>query len=261
MENFNIEASEKDLDQILTGLDDLPEIVDESNAPGVAEPELDEAAVRELELHDAKAEAYAEQESVESTDLNTEIAAPSVTPVTTAEVAAVEEKKAKRKRVSSAGKKKSEVIASHLGANSAEYFVLETADADLKPDELKDREKEVLASIDALAKKVSEKAVNLMNFVKTGEHLSVYTTIALDLLTEKGTVTSENLRQKMRDEGYTVGTSNSQSQQMFQLFPALKIATRVKNILTLNDESTIVAKYLATKAAASAAPAAEKLAA
>ena len=203
-------------------------------------------AVRELEIADAKAEAYAGQESVVGEDLNTELPEPIVAS-TTEEVAAKEEK-VKRKRESSEGKKKSQIITSHLGAESAGFFALEIDDAELDTVALKEREKATLEVIDALPKKVGEKATNLFNYLKTGEHLSVYTKIAFDLLLEKTTFTSEDLRNKMVAEGYTTGTSNSQAQQMMQLLPTLKVGVRVKNLMTRNPDSMILAKYEAAKA-------------
>ena len=203
-------------------------------------------AVRELEIADAKAEAYAGQESVVGEDLNTELPEPIATS-TTEEVAAKEEK-VKRKRESSEGKKKSQIITSHLGAESAGFFALEIDDAELDTVALKEREKVTLEVIDALPKKVGEKATNLFNYLKTGEHLSVYTKIAFDLLLEKTTFTSEDLRNKMLAEGYTTGTSNSQAQQMMQLLPTLKVGVRVKNLMTRNRDSMILAKYEAAKA-------------
>lgn len=207
-------------------------------------------AVRELEIADAKAEAYAGQESVVGEDLNTELPEPIATS-TTEEVAAKEEK-VKRKRESSEGKKKSQIITSHLGAESAGFFALEIDDAELDTVALKEREKVTLEVIDALPKKVGEKATNLFNYLKTGEHLSVYTKIAFDLLLEKTTFTSEDLRNKMIAEGYTTGTSNSQAQQMMQLLPTLKVGVRVKNLMTRNPDSMILAKYEAAKAAPAA---------
>lgn len=203
-------------------------------------------AVRELEIADAKAEAYAGQESVVGEDLNTELPEPIVAS-TTEEVAAKEEK-VKRKRESSEGKKKSQIITSHLGAESAGFFALEIDDAELDTVALKEREKATLEVIDALPKKVGEKATNLFNYLKTGEHLSVYTKIAFDLLLEKTTFTSEDLRNKMLAEGYTTGTSNSQAQQMMQLLPTLKVGVRVKSLMTRNPDSMILAKYEAAKA-------------
>lgn len=204
-------------------------------------------ALRELDIAEAKAEAYAEQVAPEGEDMNTELPEP----VATAEVAAKEEKP-KRKRESSEGKKKSEIITSHLGAESAGFFALEIDDAELDVAALKEREKATLEVIDALPKKVGEKATNLFDFLKTGEHLSIYTKIAFDLLLEKSTFTSEDLRAAMLAHGYTVGTSNSQAQQMMTLLPALKVGVRVKNLMTKNPESMILAKYEATKAASAA---------
>lgn len=240
---------------LLGDIDEILETIEDDDTGPVTEVEAasDEIlgdALRELEIADAKAEAYANQEVAPGDDMNTELPEPEVV-ATTAEVVAKEEKP-KRKRESSEGKKKSEIIASHLGAESAGFFVLELDDAELDAAALKDREKAILEAVDALPKKVGEKAANLFAYLKTGEHLSVYTKIALDLLVEKGTFTSEDLRNKMLAEGYTTGTSNSQAQQMMQLLPTLKVGVRVKNIMTKNPESTILMKYEASKAAPAA---------
>ena len=242
-----------EIEALLGDLEVPDEIVEEA-APVAdvldAEEQILGDALRELDIAEAKAEAYAEQVAPEGEDMNTELPEPTVA-ATTAEVAAKEEKP-KRKRESSEGKKKSEIITSHLGAESAGFFALEIDDAELDVAALKEREKATLEVIDALPKKVGEKATNLFDFLKTGEHLSVYTKIAFDLLLEKTTFTSEDLRAAMLAHGYTVGTSNSQAQQMMTLLPALKVGVRVKNIMTKNPESTILMKYEASKAAPAA---------
>ena len=242
-----------EIEALLGDLEVPDEIVEEA-APVAdvldAEEQILGDALRELDIAEAKAEAYAEQVAPEGEDMNTELPEPVVT-ATTAEVAAKEDKP-KRKRESSEGKKKSEIITSHLGAESAGFFALEIDDAELDVATLKEREKATLEVIDALPKKVGEKATNLFDFLKTGEHLSVYTKIAFDLLLEKSTFTSEDLRAAMLAHGYTVGTSNSQAQQMMTLLPALKVGVRVKNLMTKNPESMILAKYEATKAASAA---------
>lgn len=242
-----------EIEALLGDLEVPDEIVEEA-APVAdvlaAEEQILGDALRELDIAEAKAEAYAEQIVPEGEDMNTELPEPVVT-ASTAEVAAREEKP-KRKRESSEGKKKSEIITSHLGAESAGFFALEIDDAELDVATLKEREKATLEVIDALPKKVGEKATNLFDFLKTGEHLSVYTKIAFDLLLEKSTFTSEDLRAAMLAHGYTTGTSNSQAQQMMTLLPALKVGVRVKNIMTKNPESMILAKYEATKAASAA---------
>ena len=242
-----------EIEALLGDLEVPDEIVEEA-APVAdvldAEEQILGDALRELDIAEAKAEAYAEQIVPEGEDMNTELPEP-VVAATTAEVAAKEDKP-KRKRESSEGKKKSEIITSHLGAESAGFFALEIDDAELDVATLKEREKATLEVIDALPKKVGEKATNLFDFLKTGEHLSVYTKIAFDLLLEKSTFTSEDLRAAMLAHGYTVGTSNSQAQQMMTLLPALKVGVRVKNLMTKNPESMILAKYEATKAASAA---------
>ena len=257
IETLEVEAptgtSLAEIEALLGDLEVPDEIVEEA-APVVealdAEEQILGDALRELDIAEAKAEAYAEQVAPEGEDMNTELPEPVVT-ATTAEVVAKEDKP-KRKRESSEGKKKSEIITSHLGAESAGFFALEIDDAELDVATLKEREKATLEVIDALPKKVGEKATNLFDFLKTGEHLSVYTKIAFDLLLEKSTFTSEDLRAAMLAHGYTTGTSNSQAQQMMTLLPALKVGGRVKNIMTKNPESMILAKYEATKAASAA---------
>lgn len=242
-----------EIEALLGDLEVPDEIVEEA-APVAdvldAEEQILGDALRELDIAEAKAEAYAEQVAPEGEDMNTELPEPVVTAAT-AEVAAKEDKP-KRKRESSEGKKKSEIITSHLGAESAGFFALEIDDAELDVATLKEREKATLEVVDALPKKVGEKATNLFDFLKTGEHLSIYTKIAFDLLLEKTTFTSEDLRAAMLAHGYTVGTSNSQAQQMMTLLPALKVGVRVKNLMTKNPESMILAKYEATKAASAA---------
>ena len=249
----SVGTSLAEIEALLGDLEVPDEIVEEA-APVAdvldAEEQILGDALRELDIAEAKAEAYAEQVVPEGEDMNTELPEPVVT-ATTAEVAAKEDKP-KRKRESSEGKKKSEIITSHLGAESAGFFALEIDDAELDVATLKEREKATLEVIDALPKKVGEKATNLFDFLKTGEHLSVYTKIAFDLLLEKSTFTSEDLRAAMLAHGYTVGTSNSQAQQMMTLLPALKVGVRVKNLMTKNPESMILAKYEATKAASAA---------
>lgn len=247
--------NEVEIAALLRDIDEILEITEDDDTGPVTEVAAEASseailgdAVRELEIAEAKAEAYAEQESKPGEDMNTELPEPEVVS-TTAEVAAAA-KEEKRKRESSEGKKKSEIITSHLGAESAGFFALEVDDAELDTAGLKEREKATLEIIDALPKKVGEKATNLFNYLKTGEHLSVYTKIAFDLLLEKGTFTSEALRDKMLAEGYTQGTSSSQAQQMMQLLPALKVGVRVKNLMAKNPESMILAKYEASKAPA-----------
>lgn len=250
-----IDALLGDIDSLIAeaegaGLITEDEIVEEPIVEHAASGEVSTAvvddALRDLEIMEAKSAAYAEQH--DDGDLNTELPEPSAVVEVAAEPEVVEIKaadpeKPKRQRVSSEGKKKSEIIGTTLGANSHEYFVLEADDAELDEAGLKEHERKVLEVVDALPKKVGEKATNIFSFLKTGDGLSIFTRIALNILIEKGTFTSEDLRNKMLAEGYSQGTSNSQAQQMMQLLPALKIGVRVKNLMTKNPDSVILAKY------------------
>lgn len=88
------------------------------------------------------------------------------------------------------------------------------------------------ATIDGLAKKVGEKAINVAQALVADKPLSVYTKIALKELASNESITSGHLatvyqstNKPNKDECYSKGTANAQAQQMMKLFPALGIAT------------------------------------
>ena len=116
-------------------------------------------------------------------------------------------------------------------------LALTTADADRKQGLIR---KEIAASIDGAAKKVQEKAVNIIAVGVKGGNLSNYTRIALDRLLKKGKVSSAELVETfVTDSGYTEGTARSQAGQMMQLFPMVGIASRDGKNLTLNKDSVL----------------------
>ena len=96
-----------------------------------------------------------------------------------------------------------------------------------------------LTALDGLAKKVKEKAVNAMECAKKGTAPSVYTQRALAILKEKGSMTAAELKADYLARPYSEGTASAQTSQMMIVLPALKIATRAGNTLTLNPESTL----------------------
>ncbi|WP_028449739.1 hypothetical protein [Chitinibacter tainanensis] len=103
---------------------------------------------------------------------------------------------------------------------------------------------ETAAIIDQLAVKVKEKAKNLFAYLQDDVAISVYTKIALDKLVATGECDSSVIRSAMEAAGYKSGTINSQTGQIMQLFPAMKIAERSgRSGLRLLENSTIVAKY------------------
>ena len=93
--------------------------------------------------------------------------------------------------------------------------------------------------LDTLAKKVREKVVNLIECQVEGRAPSVYTTIALKLLEEKGAFTVSDLRNKYIERPYSPGTASAQASQMMIMLPAMGIAQREGKTLHLDPDSTI----------------------
>lgn len=194
------------------------------------------AAVGEIELSEARSEAYAEAGAGE--------------PVVSTEPV---EKKARGKkakaekppRVTLTGAKNSVVIMSKLGENPNQFFIVEAKDDELDADGLEAKRDEMLAIVDKMAKKVGEKAVNLYSFMSGHAKLSVYTEHALNFLFAKGECTAKELIEHLHSgaagKPYSLGTARSQGHQMFQLLPALKIATLDGKTMKVNADSVYAA--------------------
>jgi hypothetical protein len=75
------------------------------------------------------------------------------------------------------------------------------------------------------AKKIIEKAENLIAAVESGKKLSRYTSIAVKALIANGTVSGKSLVDTFTGEGLGLGTARSQAQQMTTLFKMAGIAT------------------------------------
>jgi hypothetical protein len=74
------------------------------------------------------------------------------------------------------------------------------------------------------AKKVAEKAQNLVQCIETGKKLSGFTALAVKTLAANGSVTSKDLVEAFQADGKSLGTARAQAQQMTALFKALGIA-------------------------------------
>lgn len=98
---------------------------------------------------------------------------------------------------------------------------------------------ELLNSIDGAAKKVGEKAVNLVYALQGKQNLSSYTKIAFQLLAAKGEVTASDIKNEYLAVPYSAGTAAAQTSQMMLLFPMLGIASRDKSKLTFNKDSVL----------------------
>lgn len=99
----------------------------------------------------------------------------------------------------------------------------------------------------AIADKVKEKAILLLTWLKSGKDTSALNDVlrrSFAVLIEEGSLTSGkggNLQTNLLAKPYSLGTAQSQSNQMFMLFPILGIATKEKGRLVANPQSTILA--------------------
>lgn len=241
----NVEALLADLD---LGDDDveleaIEEEVVEAEAEGeieISEDEVTEDDLRDLELHEEREAVYQEQES--EIDANP---------------AAVKEAKADKGK-SEAGKKRAQGKAAStprtprdLNSVPAEFFVLE-GDVSAMSDADKDAAKTATMALKPTQKKIAEKFENLFQALSVGKQPSVYVVQAFKLLDEKKTVTSSDIVAAFKGS-YSQGTSMSQTGQIMNLFAAVKIATRTKSTLALNENSVVAQRLRDVIAAAKAA--------
>lgn len=243
-------------DEIIEGGDDMT--VEEEIAalmsgitPAIPEEAL-EKAVSAAEREATTQALYAEQGGAE----------PAVAPNDAPSTEAAPEKKGKKAKAPKAPKepkpprmtyvtnKKSEVLLHTLGENAKDFLVLEVADADLDTDALKTKQEVLLSLIDkkedgGAAKKVGEKAVMLFKWLKAGGELNEVMKRAFTVLAKQGELTSGdkgNLQADLLAKPYSLGTARSQANQMFMLFPLLKITVKEKGRMIPNPDSVILAK-------------------
>lgn len=103
------------------------------------------------------------------------------------------------------------------------------------------------ALVEALPKKVKEKAANLVDFIYKGRTLSVFTKTAVDILNTEGKISNERLVKAFTTEaskrgmggGYSIGTARSQAGQQVALFGRLDIATNTGGVLVPNAGNAI----------------------
>lgn len=158
--------------------------------------------------------------------------------------ATAKEPKEKKERIFFS--KQSERVAHMLNDKVGEFMLLEVGDAALTGEELTAKNKEVLALFDAdtTAKKVAEKAAMLVKWMHKGGELNEVMKRAFTLLAKEGVLTSGDKGNLQVDLGskYSMGTSRSQANQMFMLFPLLKITTKEKGKMVANPESLYLMK-------------------
>lgn len=151
----------------------------------------------------------------------------------------------KAPRVTYHGNAKSAVLDNRVGGKTADMLVLEYADAALSPEELAAKQAAIREELDTkIAKKVAEKAIMLFKDIAAGVPVQnevmrrAFTVLARDgfmVSGDKGNVQAELITK------YSIGTTRSQANQMFCLFPFLKITVRDgKGRQVPNPDSTIL---------------------
>lgn len=183
------------------------------------------------------AEEAEEEEKASETEIEVEAAKPSK------KAKAPKEPKERKERIFFS--KQSDRIAHGLGDKLSEFMLLEIEDATLSGDDLKAKNAEVLASIDATAKKVGEKANMLFKWMNKGGDLNEVMTRAFKVLVRDGELTSGdkgNLQLELLAKPYSLGTARSQANQIFMLFPTLKITMKEKGKMVPNPNSLIFMK-------------------
>lgn len=221
--------------------------------------DLDESALME---------AAASAEGLENADQLPETASADAAPeAKAAEPAAAAAPKAPRQRAAVgvsnrttyANSKTSDVLKSRLNGNVQDDLVLEVADADLTPEQLKAKQQELLDILNvrphqskdsSTQKKVAEKVVMLFGYLKNGGKLNEVLSRTFRVLVKDGYVQmgkQGNLFADLLNKPYSVGTANAQGGQMMQMLPLLKIAlpdASNKGRLVANPDSVILMRMV-----------------
>lgn len=225
-ENNTVAIDDATLDAELEALIGDATEAAETTAEAVAEDvdidleEIEAAAAAET----LKQEAYAEQEAEEA-----DAAVATVTPIA----------KSRAPRSSVSGMKPSAAIEKVLGEEGLARAAMLVTGEQESPEitqQLKD-------TVDSLAKKVGDKAVNLLRYAGQPNKLQGYTRLGIEHLINAGDANSRSLTDHLQAQGYTIGTARSQANQLMSLLPALGIATRSGKQLTLNKDSGLLKEY------------------
>jgi hypothetical protein len=245
-------AEDAELDALLDGLD-IPEetIVDvqavsDAVADVIEEPAGDEDQVElaasdetildeetadaieaEMQLQEAREEVYASQEG-DTTNLEAAETAPAAAAP------------AKTRKAAGAAKPRTPRVS--IDALPVDAFVLTSH----VPEDLEANKAAVIRACPA-QKKVQEKFENLLVSIHQGKAPSTYVMDCFRTLDAAGEITSSDMVAALKatstkngSKTYAEGTARSQVGQIMALFPALKIAVRNGNKLTVNPNSFLV---------------------
>lgn len=235
-----VEQNDDDIDaEIAALIGDATNVTAEAVSGPTAYADIDmEALEAEATAAEIKSTAYKEQEAEQPAAGNDD---PSnVTPITTA-------KTSRAPRVSRAAGAKASAVLSSVMDEPALLRVACLVNGDVEDVSTVDTLK---STVDNLAKKVGDKAVNLLRWQHDPKKLQGYTRLGVEHLLEHSTISSKSLTEHFQKSGYTIGTARSQANQLMSLLPALKVASKSGRELTVNADSTIVASFQSAAAAA-----------
>jgi hypothetical protein len=198
---------------------------DDTAIEATAEPVLDEEVLAMIadDSSDGATTTDAEQPEITAEDVEE--------PTDDEVLAAIDSAKAPKK---SGGKKAAPVVMRDFTAVAA------IDEATLK------------ANLDGInAKKVREKADNLIAAIQSGKKLSRYTRDAVEHLKADGRVNGKSIADMFQTKGLSLGTARAQSQQMTALFKAVGLAAQDNGSkdLVLQD-NTLADELLKTAVAA-----------
>ena len=233
----------------------MGEIIEQEEAVEAAPVESEVLAVAaDLERAEAVQLLYAEDDKAPEA-ATTEADTPKTEAVPKAAKAKKEAKAKppKAPRVTSVTHKPGDLLMAKLGENARDFLVFDMDDAALDADALIAKQDAFIARMNVIipsepgyiADKVKEKAVMLFSWMKHGGKLNDVMQRAFTVLLKDGELISGNkgnLQLNLLSKPYTAGTSASQSNQMFMLFPLLSITVREKGKMVANPNSLILAK-------------------
>ena len=214
--------------------------------PVVSEATL-EAAVSEAEVKEMYAAVEPSAVEPSAVEPSAVVEAPTVTTPADATTTKKKAKAPAKPRLTFA--KPAAKIAHILGEKLGETLVLDASWAGMDATALKAKQDETLAEVDKLAKKVGEKAVQLFSWMQKGGSLNEVMARGFKVLATDGFITSGdkgNVQVELSHK-YSIGTTRSQANQLFCLFPALGITKRDgKGKQVLNPDSVIFQHVKAT---------------
>ena len=247
------------LDSMMPAALELGSIDEEIIEEPLLDDEIVEAAIAEVDAVEARQEIYDAQESSAGAESENDAPLTSVDALVAEKPAKKGKKKPKAAKTPKEPKvaapklatsKKAEVLKHRLGAKVNEFLVFDTSDLELDETALQAKQEQFLTDLDdVLADKVGDKALMLFDWIAKGKGVAELNEVikrGFNLLLADGELTSGDkgsLQADLLKKPYSLGTSRSQSNQIFCLFPALGIAKKEKGRMILNPDSVLLDIY------------------